>query len=280
LNHNALANRYGSYTLGSGVTISGTTTQTFSGRGTMDFTSAGKTITFPITIDAPGGTFRLGDAFNASNSITVTRGTINANNYNLTCTSFASSNTNTRTITMGSGLWTLSGTGTVWDMGTTTNRTFNKDTADILLSDTSSTARTFTSGNSTSLNKLTIGGSTGASTTTFNSGSVSFAELASTKTVAHTVTFTTNQGTIADWSITGSAGNVVTVNTNTPGTRRTFTLANITSGIDYLAVQDIGELSGNKFYVGANSTDNGNNSNVIFTDPPDAAATGNMFMLF
>jgi hypothetical protein len=282
LNHNQPVNRYGSYTLGSGVTVTGVSAQTFSGTGTMDFTSAGKTITFPITVDAPAGTFRLGDAFNASNSITLTLGTVNANNYNLTCTTFSSSNSNTRTIAMGSGLWTLSGaSGTgvnIWNTAITTNLVFNKNTANVLLSNNTTTGRAF-SGGGLSYNKLTIGGDSAVSTTVLT-GSNSFTELASSKTVAHTISLNASQGTLDSWSVTGSPGNVVTVNAVFADTRRTFTLANVTSGIDYLAVQDIGELSGNKFYVGANSTDNGNNSNVIFTDPPDAAATGNMFMLF
>jgi len=278
LNHNAETNRYGSYTLGSGVTVSGTSTQTFSGRGTQTFTSAGKTITFPITVDKPAGAFELGDAFVSSNTITHTRGTFDVNNYNLTCTTFASSNSNIRTITMGSGLWTLSGTGTVWDFATTTNLTFNKDTADILLSDTTTTARTFAGGGRT-YNKLTIGGATGGSTLTFTGGN-NFTELASTKTVAHTVRFAANQGTIDTWSITGTSGNVVTIDSSVANTRRTFSLTNSTAGlIDYLSVKDIGVNQPNRFYVGDNSTNGGNNLNVYFISEP-VLGTGNMFMLF
>lgn len=283
LNFNASGARYGSLTFGPGVTVSGTSTQTFSGRSTMEFTSAGKTITFPITVDAPGGAFTLMDAFNASNQIEVLQGTFNASDYNLTFTKFRASSSLTRTINMGSGLWTLSGTGTSssapWFILSRTNLIFNKDTADILLSDNSTSEREFW-GNNLSYNKLTIGGATGTSITRFLSNGASFVELASTKTVAHTVQFSSNQGTIGTWSITGTSGNVVTVNSSTAGARRNFTLTNVTNGIDYLAVQDIGELSGDKFYVGANSTDGGNNSNVYFTNPPATAATGNMLMLF
>ena len=278
LSHNVIQTIYGSYTLGSGVTLTGTSNQFFAGRGTMVFTSAGKTITFPLFVEAPGGTFQLGDAYSASNTVTLTRGTFDANNYNVTCTTFASSNSNTRTITMGSGLWTLTGTGIVWNLATTTNLTFNKNTADILLSNTTTTARTF-EGGGLSYNKLTIGGATGTSTLTIR-GTNSFTELASTKTVAHTVRFNTNQGTIDTWSITGTAGNVVTFEGFAAGTRRTFNLTNVTGGIDYLAVRDIGVNQANRFYVGANSTDNGNNLNVIFTAPPAVADTGNFFMLF
>lgn len=276
LNQNAAANFYGSYTLGSGITVSGTANQTFSGRSTMAFTSAGKTITFPIVVDAPSGTFQLGDAYTASNTITLTRGTFDANNYNLTCTIFSSSNGNARTITMGSGLWTLSGTGTVWDTATITNLTFIKDTANILLSNTTTSSRAFSSG-VLSYNKLTIGGTTGVSTTSLT-GTPSFTELASTKTVAHTVRLLTSIGTIDTWSITGTVGNVVTVDSATPTVRRTFSLTNVTSGIDYLSVKDIGVSQANRFYVGVNSTNGGNNLNVIFTAPP--APSGNTGAFF
>lgn len=271
LNHNSVNIFYGSYTLGSGITISGTSAQVFSGRSTMVFTSAGKTITFPITVDAPSGTFQLGGDYTASNTITLTRGTFDAFNYNLTCLTFNSSATGARTLTMGSGLWTISGTGTLWNIATITNLTFNKDTANILLSDTTTTARTFSSG-ALSYNKLTIGGATGVSVTTLT-GTPSFTELASTKTVAHTVRLATNLGTIGTWSITGTVGNVVTVDSATATIRRTFNLTNVTSGIDYLSVKDIGVNQTNRFYVGVNSTDGGNNLNVIFTAAPSGTQT-------
>jgi hypothetical protein len=256
LNHNAAAIRYGSYTLGSGVTVSGTTTQIFSGRGTMTFTSAGKTITFYINVVTPNGTFELGDAFSGSNTIELTQGTFDAVTYNLTCTTFDSANSNTRTLTMGSGLWTLSGTGTVWNLGIIVNLTFNKDTADILLSDTSTTSRTFIGGGLT-YNKLTIGGATGTSTTIIN-GANTFSELASTKTVAHTIRLDSSL-TIGTWSVTGTAGNVVTLNSNTAGSFRTLTKSGggFLTGIDYLNIRDVvGSPVSDTWYIGSNSVYN------------------------
>jgi hypothetical protein len=271
---------YGSYTLGSGVTVGGTSTQTFAGRGTQTFTSAGKTITFGLSVEKPSGAFELGDAYSASNPITHSRGTFDAKNYNVTCLTFSSSNNNTRTLTMGSGLWTLSGAGTMWSTAITTGLTFNKDTADILLSNTSTTSRTF-NGGGLSFNKLIIGGATGTSTTSLT-GANTFSELASTKTVAHTVQLGASSSgtTIGTWSITGSAGNVVTFNSTTAGTQRNFNLTNVTSGIDYLAVRDIAVNQANRFYVGANSTNNGNNLNVIFEEAPPPQVSGNFLMLF
>jgi hypothetical protein len=165
---------------------------------------------------------------------------------------------------MGSGLWTLSGLGTIWNV-VSTGLTLNKGTADILLSYTGTTARAFTGG-AQSYNKLTIGGSTGTSTVTI-SGANTFTELASTKTVAHTISLSSDQ-TVGTWSITGTSGNTVTVVSTLAGTRRTISLANQTSGIDYLSVKDIGIPTTNKFYVGANSVDGGNNLNVYFTAAP------------
>ena len=271
---------YGSYTLGSGVAIAGTSTQTFAGRDTQTFTSAGKTITFGLSVEKHSGAFELGDAYSASSQITHTRGTFDAKNYNVTCTTFSSSSNNSRMITMGSGLWTLSAIGTVWST-TTTGLTFNKDTADILLSNTSTSARTFSGGGLT-FNRLTIGGATGTSTTSF-AGANTFSELASTKTVAHTISLTSTASgmTIGTWSITGTAGNVVTVNSSVAGTQRNFNLTNATtSNIDYLAVRDIAVNQANRFYVGANSTNNGNNLNVIFDEAPPPQVSGNFFMLF
>ncbi len=282
INYNAVARWHGSHTLSSAITVSGTNTQTFAGRTAIDFTSAGKTITFIVTVANPTGTFRLMDALNGSTSscaINVNNGTFDANDYNVTCFQFGSSGTALRTVTMGSGLWTIGGTSVLWNTGTTINLTFNKGTADILLSNTTTTSRIFTAG-ALSFNKLTIGGATGTSVTTLGQGTgASFTELASTKTVSHTIRFSANVATIGVWSVTGTAGNVVTVDSNTAGSRRSFTLSNITSGIDYLSVKDIGELSGNKFYVGVNSTDGGNNSNVYFTDTPSLDG-GIPFLLF
>ena len=281
LNFSSTLSRYGFFTLGSGITVSGTSAQTFSGRGTQTFTSAGKTITFSITVDKPAGAFELGDAYNSSSTVTHTNGTFDAKTYNLSCLQFNSNNTNTRTINMGTGLWTVSrdavGGSAPWLINGT-NLTLNKQTANILLSGDTTSSRDFNGGGKV-YNKLTIGGTTSISTTSILVADT-FSELASTKTTAHTIRFCATAGTITTWSVTGTVGNVVTVDSNIAATRRTFTLTNSTAGlIDYLSVKDIGITSPNLFYVGNNSTNGGNNLNVYFTSFP-ALNTGNMFFMF
>jgi len=181
---------------------------------------------------------------------------------------------------MGSGTWTLSGTGTVWNTATTTGLTFNKNTANIVLSNTTTTARTFAGGGLT-YNNLTIGGATGISTTTFT-GNNTFNTLASTKTVAHTITLpASGTTTVADWTITGTSGNVVTLNSSTAATQSTLTKTGggVISGIDYLSIQDSNATPATTWYAGANSTNVSNNTGWIFGAVP-SAANSNYFLLF
>lgn len=267
---NAARSVAGSIVFSSGMTVSaGTSATTFNATsGGNTITTNGKTLDFPITFNGVGGAWQLQDALTlgSTRTMTLTNGSFDAATYSVTLGLFSSTNSNTRTISMGSGLWTLAGTGTVWTTATATNLTFNKGTADILLSSGSATARSF-AGGGLSFNKITIGGATGSSTT--NLQAINATEFASTKPVAHTITITSATAlSFATWSVSGTAGNVVTLNSSVAGTRRTFNLTNVTSGIDYLAVQDMECLQADRFYVGANSTDNGNNVNVYFTASP------------
>jgi hypothetical protein len=265
---------YGNFTAGTGNTfLSGTNAMTFGATsGTQTLTSASRTFGSPITIAATGATVQLADDFTmlALRTLTLNNGTFNANNQNVSVGLFASNNSNTRTITMGSGTWTLSGVGAVWNTGTTTNLTFNVNTANIVLSDTSTSARTFTGGALT-YNTITIGGTTGISTTTFGAtaGTV-IGTLASTKTVAHTITFSAAQ-TVNNWSITGTAGNIVTVNSSTALTQRAITYTGSgTVSMDYMSITDInfsytlGASNPYLVYAGANSTNGGNNDGILF----------------
>ena len=241
---------YGDWKFGTGVTSSSTTgTITFSKRGTQTITSNGVTFGCPVTIDSATGTGQLADALTlgSARALTLTSGTFDAVSYNVTTGSFSVTSSAT-TLKMGSGTWTLSGTLTLWNFSS--NPVFYKGTANIVLSDTSTSGRTFRGG-SLSYNKLTIGGTTGISTLTIE-GTNQFTELASTKTVAHTIALGTANQTLGKWSVTGTAGNVVTVT----GTA-TLTIAGAAvSGVDYLALGTtvLSTTSPGEFFAGANST--------------------------
>jgi hypothetical protein len=237
--------------------------------GTQTITSNGVTATLPIRVEHPNAYVQLGDALTltSNGNLTLTAGTFDAVTYNVTVNTFTN-NAAANTIRMGSGTWTLSGTGTVWNFSTAP--TVIAGTSNIVLSSTSTTTRQFRGG-SIYYNKLTIGGTTGTSTLLLQ-GSNTFGELASTKTVAHTIIFDSGStNTIGKWSITGTAGNVVTLNSNAATIAFTLSIAGpANSGIDYLSVRDctVDTLSPGEFYVGANSTNVSNNSGVIFTATP------------
>jgi hypothetical protein len=263
---------YGDWKFGTGVTSSSTTGSiTFSKNGTQTITSNGVQFGCPIIINHPLANVQLADALSISSirRITLTAGVFDAVVYNVTTGVFANFNT-TNTLKMGSGTWSLSGTGSVWQCNQ--NPIIFAGTSTIVLTDTSTTSRTFDGGNSTVYyNKLTIGGSTGTSSLSIFGSSITFGELASTKTVAHTIFFqSSNTFTIGKWAVTGTVGNVVSVNSNSSGGSFSLSIAGpASSGIDYLSVRDCAATtSPGEFYVGANSTNVSGNTGVIFTATP------------
>jgi hypothetical protein len=266
---------YGDFTLSSGMTYSHSgITLVLQGTGTV--TTAGKLIgTTQIGDTDDSITVTLGDAWTSvsspvARSIFVAAGTFDTNNQTLTTAGINESNDNyNKTVNLGSSTVDLTAQPPLRIL-TATNLTFNAGTSQINLSSSFASI----GGTGHTFYRVSFNGpNTGTKTISANN---SFFELASTTPVAHTITFQGDQGTIGTWSITGSAGNVVTINSSSAGTRRNFTLTEITTNIDYLNVTDIGELSGNKFAVGFNSTNGGNNSNVYFSESPPGGA----FFLF
>lgn len=258
---------YGNWLFGTGITTSGLANINFSKNGTQTITSNGVTFSTPITVNNPFGTVQLADALNiTAASLLVSVGTFDAVSYNVTVGS-CNIAVSTCIVKMGSGTWTITGTGSVW----ISNAQPIVGTSTIVLSDNSTTARTF-SGGGFYYNKLTIGGATSTSTTTFG-GNNFFGELASTKTVAHTIIFTSSQTTtIGKWSVTGTAGNVVTIAPSVAATTYTLSIAGpAASGINYLSLSycAVSATSLGEFYVGANSTNTaGNTGPIFFTATP------------
>lgn len=110
-------NVYGNWINGTGLTYSGTNTLNFAGRTTQQLTSAGIAFTNPIIIAGASNTVQLQDAFTTASTqtVTLTQGTLDLNNYNFTCGLFNFSNTNTRAILFGTAQIYLTGSsGTLW----------------------------------------------------------------------------------------------------------------------------------------------------------------------
>jgi hypothetical protein len=265
-------NVYGDWKFGTGVTPTSTAGMNilFSKNGIQTITSNGVQFGTTVNINNPNAYVQLADAFslNSARTLTLTGGTFDAVTYNVTTGAFSNSAT-LNTLKMGSGTWTLSGTDTVWSQTSTSTQFVGTST--IVLSNTSTTARSFIGGN-LYYNKLTIGGTTGTSTLLIVDSNT-FGELASTKTVAHTVTFTSSATTIiGKWAITGTAGNVVTVGPGTAASPYTISINGpANTGINYLSVSycTVSTTSPGELYVGANSINTaGNTGAIIFTATP------------
>jgi hypothetical protein len=240
---------YGDWRFGSGVTSSSTTGSIrFTKNGTQTITSNGVQFGCGVNVNNPLANVQLADAISSARTLGIDFGTFDAVTYNVTTRVFTNNGTS-NTLRMGSGTWTLSGTSDIWNLQAAP--TLIAGTSTIVLSDTSTAARTF-NGGGLYYNKLTIGGTTGTSTLTIT-GNNTFGELASTKTVAHTIAFGTTTQTFGKWSVTGTAGNVVTIT----GTSTTNVIAGpAVTGVDYLAMGTwgISTTSPGEFYAGANST--------------------------
>lgn len=271
-------NVFGSLVLKSGMAFSSTNnTLNLRGRGSHTFGTTGATLNSNSAFfNAPGGTYTLANSVTGTGAggFRLDAGTLTTNNNAVTATAFSLSNTNiTKTLNMGSSTFTLTGTGIVWSGNTTgAGTTINAGTSTIVISDTSSTAKTF-SGQNQTYNALSItGGGTGAvainNSNTFN-GTFT---VGAPKTVTFASTTTTTfAGAVV---MTGSAGNVITLQASIATSRATLT--STSSGFvqaDYLNIIDSAATGGAGWYAGNNSTNSGNNTGWVFTNPPVAPAT-------
>ena len=260
---------YGSMAFGSGVTVSGTGTAIFSGRGTMDFTSAGKTITFPITLNALGGTFRLLDALtmDPGRSLTHTNGTLNLNGFILTVGTAYTTAAGTKNLTFNGGTLTCPGTGSAFNNSVPTGFTTTAGTGIGTINMTAATAKTFAGGGSAYNCTLNNGGA-GALTIT---GSNTFTTLANSVQPTSFLFTAGTTTTLTNWNINGTAGNLVTIGSVTAASH-TLSKASGTVSADYLSISRSSATGGATWYAGANSTNGGNNTGWIFTAPPGITA--------
>jgi len=280
LSASAIPTMYGNWTNGSGSSITGSSAITYSGRTTQTITSAGKTFTPAITINAFGGTVTLADAFNTSGIFTLTLGTFTTGSFNVTSSTYSGSNSNTRALNLGSSLWTITGSGaSAWLATTATNFTLNAGTSTILF--TSSIAKSMFCGITPVYWNVSQGGSGAlslASGPQFNDIQNAYASTGATSILLNAAG---SPGTsVTTFTASGSAGKLLSLLSNASPTQRNITITSGTVSVDYLIIKDIAAVGGT-WYAGANSTDNGNNAGWIFTAPPTPGTnTSNFFFMF
>lgn len=197
----------------SNVTIAGSLTavtdMTWTHSGTLSFnassgsytiTTAGKTIG-GLTTGLSSGTsttWTLVGALSVAGTITVTRGNFNTANYGVTASALTSSNSNTRSINLGSSAVALSSAAEALSFLTSTGLTFTPGTSTISLTSVSATfvggGRTFATVNFTSTGSSSVRTISGANTFTnlgFNgrgSSGIGIVEFAANQTITGTFT--------------------------------------------------------------------------------------------
>lgn len=215
------------------------------------------------------GSWQLADAFSCSAAtLNLTQGTLDTNGQTVACTTFDSSNSNVRTLTLGASALTITNN---WTLTTSTNLTFNANTSAITITGTAAFA-----GGANTYNNATISGTvvntntiTGANTyanLTITGGAVKVVELS----------ISANQVITSVLTISGnSAINRVLIKSSTLGTAITLTAATVTVvRADFRDITGAGAGSWNLSAITGNSGDCGGNSGITFTTAATQTATG------
>jgi hypothetical protein len=263
---------YGNYTLSTGMTLTaGGNIITFAATsGTQQITTAGKTIDNPVTQNGVGGTVQLQDnlTMGSTRTFTLTNGALNVNGKVFTTGIFSSSNSNTRTINLGTnGKIAVNGGGyTVTTTGLTLSGTGT-------ISMDFATAKTFAGGGGVYPYTLNQGGAG----TLFITGANTFANMTNTVQPT-TITFpASTTTTFSNFNVNGTAGNLVTLNSSSPGTQFTLLETSLVV-VNYLDIINSAATPTNTWYA-LDSTDSGNNTGWIFNVLPPASGQENPISL-
>jgi hypothetical protein len=249
---------YGNWVNGTGTTLSGTGTITFAGRGSQTITSAGKTFTQVLTVNSPGWSVALADAYTSSVSFTLTAGTFDLSNNNCTISGFTTAGSISRTLAIGLGLLTVTGSGSTWTVSSAVNFTV---TGSGIISMTGASAKTFLGG-SISYSGITLNQG-GAGALTIN-GSNTFGNLTAT-TLPSTITITSGTTqTFQNFTLSGTSGSLVIVAPSSTSTYNFVKSGGGTVNVSYLSISYCAATPGSTWYM-TNSTDGGNNSGITFS---------------
>ena len=275
---------FGNWINGTGITLTGTASITFSGRTTQQLTSASVTFTQSIDIDTPSGSVTLQDAFIQSSTqpTSLTTGTLDLNGFTHTVgTRFATSpgdSSLAKNITFNGGtIICPDPNATSFNNASTFLFTTTAGTGTGAISMTAATAKTFVGAGSTFNCTLNQGGA-GALTIT---GSNTFSNITNTykSTGATSILFTAaTTSTFTNWNASGESTRLLTIGSVTAASH-TLSKTSGSVSADFLSISRSTAAGGASWYAGANSTDALNNSGWLFTAPP-AGSLGGLFLVF
>ncbi len=286
-------NQYGSYLMGDltlspsvsfGSNLQSNSLEFCPNLKNIQFNSAGQTITFHISIRS-GMNFEnsllrtpsinyglnISGPLNSTKSISVLAGTLNSNNFEMSCTNFSSSGSLTRAINLGSSKINVSGN---WDLATATNLTFSGSGT---VNMTSSSAKTFAGGGANYSNVILNQGGSGELTLTGNNRFDGISNTIRPASIKFTAGSTT---TLGKFMLNGGEGSPVTVSSTTTGTRYTLTSPAGVHAPYYASIRDANAAGGATWRAPTNygNIDAGNNLGWDFSNVN--TLTDNFMVLF
>ncbi len=271
----AIANSiYGSITLGSGMTITGTQALTIRGRSALNITSNTKQFTQAVSFSAPSSTYTLIDAFSTAGIFTVTIGTFTAGSFGITALDVLVSGgtlSSTGTITL-----TDTATSTIWSR---TAGTLSLSSSTIVIASSSTNVRTFGGGGQTyGTLTYTVAGSTGGldvtGANTFST--INFSDVTNARTLRFTAATTTT--ITSSFNVNGTSGKLMSISSITAATHTLSKSSGVVS-CDYLSLTNSIATGGAAWYAGANSTNVSGNTGWMFAAPPTIFPTGNLTLM-
>lgn len=173
---------FGNVTLQAATVTTGTGTWTYAAYGvTSTFTSNGATFTPPLLVQAPTGGLTLGDAFAQPSNVStgLAAGTFDLVSYTLTTGSFASTNSNTRTLAFGTGkIVVLNSLITVFNTSVATGLTVTGTNPLVQVTAAATTGtRTINLGNAGEANAINIDVTAGSDTVALSTTSGAYKNL-------------------------------------------------------------------------------------------------------
>lgn len=187
------------------------------------------------------------------------------NNNSPTFQTISTTGSGARTLKMGSGTWTLSGTGTVWNGATTTSFTLTPGSSTVNISDTSQNAKTIaTSGLTLGAISLTGAGSGSRFRFSCSGGTIGTLTVTAPCTMEFQQSATVTITNAFNWA--GSSSNQINIRSQTQGTPATISVASGSPTMSWAGVCEI-TFSGGATFTATNSFDLGQNSGITITAP-------------
>lgn len=268
--------QYGSLAFGTGL---GSTAFSggwnFHGRSkTCTLNLAGKTVngggSGTWTIFMIGGTLQLTASFQmtavSDRVLALSGGTFDSNGFSVNIGRFTSTS-GTRTVTMGSSVWTLTTDSfNAWE--TSSGLTVNAGTSEIQITNTGSLSKTFVGSNKNYYNlRITTGGSGAIVIQGNNTFNKIYTSGSTTKTINFTAGSTQTFTGGTDCFFSGTSGNLITCQSTSSGSAWTVSKSSGYVSCDYLSLKDSTATGGASWFAGNNSTNVSGNSGWIFTNP-------------